>query len=339
MMCDNLNARTRDKTFEFIEKAKKIHGDKYDYSKVEYVNNKTKVCIICPIHGETWQTPNKHLTNKCGCYKCSVESRADKRRSYESFLQKAKQIHGDKYDYSKVNYINLKTKVCIICPKHGETWQTPQDHLNSFGCKYCGFEHRSKTKTKTTETIISQFKKIHKNKYDYSKVKYSGCFKNVCIICPIHGEFWQTPDNHLHGKGCPICSESKLEKNIRDFLSKNKITYKYQKMFKWLTNKKSMKLDFYLPKYNVAIECQGIQHFKGASNIMNGWFNGETNKNIIEENIEKIQKRDKLKHDLCNEHGIKMFYFSDIEKNLEYPYKIYRNLDLMLNDIKNNGNK
>ena len=107
-------------TYEFIEKAKKVHGDKYDYSKVEYVNSRTKICIICPQHGEFWQTPNAHLMKE-GCPKCKGENVSKvNRRTTNEFIEKAKKVHGDKYDYSKVDYKNNSTKVCIICPIHGE---------------------------------------------------------------------------------------------------------------------------------------------------------------------------------------------------------------------------
>ena len=124
---------------EFIEKAKIIHGDKYDYSKVEYVNSMVKVCIICPIHGEFFVKPNDHIHKKCGCVKCSGRYLSNK----EAFVEKARLIYGDKYDYSKVNYINNKTKVCIICPIHGEFWQRPNDHLNSSGCPICNSNIKS----------------------------------------------------------------------------------------------------------------------------------------------------------------------------------------------------
>ena len=99
----------------FIEKARKVHGNKYDYSKVEYHNNHEKVCIICPEHGEFWQTPKNHLKG-CNCPKCSNVYKM----SNEEWIEKAREIHGDKYDYSKTHYISNKLKVKIICPKHGE---------------------------------------------------------------------------------------------------------------------------------------------------------------------------------------------------------------------------
>ena len=102
-------------TKEFIEKAREVHGDKYDYSKVRYANSKTKVCIICPKHGEFWQEANSHLQGS-GCSKCCGNN------SYatEEFIEKAREVHGDKYNYSKVEYKGMHTKVCIICPEHGK---------------------------------------------------------------------------------------------------------------------------------------------------------------------------------------------------------------------------
>lgn len=123
----------RPATDEFISNSKSVHGNKYDYSKVKYINAKTKVCIICPTHGEFWQIPSSHLKSN-GCPKCTFPNT---NMSSEEFVIKAKQVHGDKYDYSKVKYVNIKTKVCIICPKHGEFWQSPENHLSGKGCQNC----------------------------------------------------------------------------------------------------------------------------------------------------------------------------------------------------------
>lgn len=124
-----------------IEKAIEKHGDKYDYSKVEYVNTKTKVCIICPEHGKFFQTPNDHVSGGKGCVKCGFASNALKRsKNIDKFIEDAKKLHGDKYDYSKVEYINSSTKVIIICKNHGELTeftQTPNKHLEGRGCPDC----------------------------------------------------------------------------------------------------------------------------------------------------------------------------------------------------------
>ena len=279
-------------TIQFIKEAKEVHGDKYDYSKVEYINAKTKVRIICPIHGEFWQKPNNHLY-KQGCPKC-----ANKNITTNEFIEQAKEVHGDKYDYSKVEYINNRTKVCIICPIHGEFWQLPNNHLQGKGCKDCGRISFSINKKLTLKEFIDKSKKIHYKKYDYSKVEYVNIKTKVCIICPIHGEFWQIPNDHLSGKGCPYCNESHLEYKINKLLNDNNIEFEREKKFDWLSKQS---LDFYLPKYDIAIECQGIQHFEPIK-----YFGGDENykKNVI---------RDTIKKDLLKEHNIHILYYTDLE--------------------------
>lgn len=141
------------------------------------------------------------------------------------FIKKARDVHGDKYDYSKVEYVNNKTKVCIVCPEHGEFWQRPDKHISrKDGCPNCGG-------TKKLDRYEFIWKAIQKHgyKYDYRKVEYKTTEENICIICHKHGEFWQTPHNHLSGCGCPICKESKLEKEIRIFLTKENILFESQK--------------------------------------------------------------------------------------------------------------
>ena len=311
-------------TEKFIEKAKKVHGDKYDYSKVEYVNNHTKVCIICPEHGEFWQTPSSHLTGR-GCKKCYNEKQKKSMRMNENvFIEKAKEIHGHKYDYSKTKYIDSSTKVCIICPEHGEFWQTPNNHLRGAGCKKCYEEKRKNTgngKRKTKEQFIKDAEKTHGNKYDYSKTKYVNSNTKICVICPEHGEFWTRPDHHLNGVGCPVCNDSHLEKEILEFLNKNKIEYIHKcdkKYFSWL---EKQHLDFYLPDYNVAIECQGIQHFEPRKR-----FGGK----LAYEKCILLDNRKKIK---CDKNGVKLLYY--IEKSNYTPDKYnFCDKDVLLKEIK-----
>lgn len=203
---------------EFIKKAQEVHGDKYDYSKVEYVNSRTKVCILCPKHGEFLQTPSEHIQGR-GCPFCA----GHKKYSLNEFIIKANHIHANKYSYSKVNYINNKTKVCIICPKHGDFWQKPNSHLSGAGCPICAQKIRQKSVTDTQSDFIFKAKKTHGNKYNYSKVNYINSASKVCIICPKHGEFWQTPRDHIAGHGCQKCAgwniydEDSFYKGARSF--------------------------------------------------------------------------------------------------------------------------
>ena len=313
-------------TSEFIEKAKNVHGEKYDYSKVEYVDAKTKVCIICPEHGEFWQTPSGHLSGK-GCKICGFEKmKILQRFTREEFIEKAKKKYGNKYDYSKVKYINSQTPVLIICKEHGNFLMRPNDHLQGQECPKCKLHKLRKKFAFTKEQFIDKARKIHGNRYDYSKVEYVNNRTKVCIICPKHGEFWQSPDKHLMGDNCPQCNRSKLEEKINNILTNNKINFEEQKHFKWL-GKQS--LDFYLPEYNVAIECQGIQHFRPLKRF--NYIDGFT----------EINNRDKLKYKLCLENKIKLIYYTEIKEYYTFLNEtlVKNEKDLMNKIIVNENNK
>ena len=199
-------------TEEFIQKAKAIHGDKYDYSKVQYVDAFTKVCIICPVHGEFMQTAHNHLRG-AGCSLCGrSQASYSRRKSNADFIAEANKVHGNQYDYSKVSYVDAKSKVIIICPKHGEFQQSPSNHLNGTGCPKCSHERIGKLSRNSKEWFIEKAHEVHGDRYDYSKVEYHDSSQKVCIICKEHGEFWQLPHAHLKGHGCPICA---IEQNTK----------------------------------------------------------------------------------------------------------------------------
>ena len=301
-------AMTKEK---FIERARDVHGNRYDYSKVNYINNHTRVCIICPEHGEFWQTPGNHLMG-AGCPRCFGKIK----KTSEEFISDAIKKHGTKYDYSKVNYINSSTKVCIICPEHGEFWQTPNSHLRGNGCPVCRVNRKL-----DNDRFVQRAKIVHNNKYDYSKTNYINEREPICVMCPEHGEFWQIARNHLYGHGCPKCGHifSKLEKEIKFFLEEQNIKYEVQKKFPWLKYTYPLSLDFYLPDYYIAIECQGEQHFKPVE-----YFGGISELNYVKE-------RGLKKKMLCKENGIKVLYFSDVI----YNDSIINNKEELLKKIKN----
>ena len=436
---------------EFIEKAKQIHGDKYDYSKVKYSSWYDKVCIICPEHGEFWQTPSNHIHKshkhgcpQCGkiksknialiqgkktfakfieeniqftanvddyitsnklltvvckkhgpfqitptnlyiqktpCPKCKEELKKPKKeknvidykqefidrlekkypnrfeyqnlnyvnreteiclydkllkeyvnviptsllnskhlssvKGYEKtnlptieFIEKAKEIHGDKYDYSKVNYIHSKTKVCIICPEHGEWWQTPNDHLKGHGCSVCANNIKW-----NIDEYISEVKKIHGNKYDYSKLVLGKQSQHITLICPEHGEFKIRAMHHLKGSGCPKCKGSGGEKALLNFFEEKHLYPQYNKFYKWLDNHQ---LDFYFPEYKLAIEVQGRQHFE--------------EKSFFHVTLEEQIKRDEKKKMLCEKNNVTLLYYANY--NMNFPYKVYTSVEELYEAMK-----
>lgn len=285
-------------TQDFIGKANKRHNGKYLYNKVEYVNKKVAVCITCKTHGDFWQKPYKHLIGH-GCPICGGSLRLTKK----GFIEKANLIHHNKYDYSQVEYKNNRTKICIVCPMHGKFYQIPDSHLRGCGCSKCKDESASKRLSYDLDTFIQKANAVHNNLYGYSKVTYIDSKTKVCIICPKHGEFNQKPNDHLRGHGCLRCKLSNMEKELEILLNRNNIKYEREKRFNWLIDRGEMRLDFYLPEYNVAIECQGGQHYKPID-----FFGG------VEEFNERV-KRDKLKYILCGENGVKLFYYAHSKYN------------------------
>ena len=180
---------------DFINEAKIVHGELYDYSKTNYVHALTKIIITCKTHGDFEQSPNTHLRGS-GCPKCSHST---KRKTTEEFIHESNKVHNNLYDYSNVNYINSNTNISIICKIHGDFEQSPINHLKSQGCPKCS------GRNKTTEKFINEATKIHNDLYDYSKVNYINSKNKIVIICKIHGDFEQSPINHLYKNGCPKC--------------------------------------------------------------------------------------------------------------------------------------
>jgi predicted Zn-ribbon and HTH transcriptional regulator len=270
-------------------------------------------------------TPHNHLYSKYGCSKCAPNYQY----TTEEWIEEVKRIHGNKYNYSKVVYIGNKKHVILICNDCGYEWeQTPNCHLRGGGCPKCAGVYQY-----TTEEWIEEAKKVHgEDEYDYSKVKYEGCETKVILIHKKCGhEFPQTPHSHLGGQGCPYCKKSKFENKAQLYLLEKNVAFIPQHTFKWLKNpetKHNLYLDFYLPDYNIAIECQGIQHFIPIKK-----FEGE-------DGYIKTCTRDELKYNLCKEHGIQVIYYSENKKLIPENYynTIYTNTTDMLNYLYESNN-
>jgi hypothetical protein len=197
----------------------KYSWKKYGYSKSVYINNYTKIIIICPIHGEFLQTPNKHLSGR-GCPKCGNFT-----LTLSDFINRSNQKHNFKFNYSKFVYINNKTEGIIICPIHGEFLQTPINHLNGKGCPNCKSDLISKLKRKPIEKFITDAILVHKSRYDYTDSFYVKNSNKIPINCKIHGIFYQRIQHHLDGHGCPKCHHriSKPENDFLDYLKIDKL--------------------------------------------------------------------------------------------------------------------
>lgn len=286
----------------FITRSNEKHNNQYDYSKVELKTVQDKVAIICKKHGEFLQTPGSHMRGR-GCPSCYEKLRGNSQKFNRGiFIERAKIIHGDKYDYSKVEYKNSQTKIIIICKKHGEFSQIPNSHLTGYGCQRCSGEKRAEDSRYTTEEFISQCKEVHGSRYDYSKTIY-GLRQDdkVTIICKKHGEFKQAASSHLCGRGCPKCIGSVGENKIRLFLEKMNIPFEEQKSFKTCVYRSRLRFDFWIPMYNLLIEFDGIQHY--PEEITKSYKYRFIR---ISKDIELVKARDEFKTKWCEENMINL---------------------------------
>lgn len=200
------------------------------------------------------------------------------RKTQEQFINDCLKLHKNKYDYSLVKYINNRTHVTIICPKHGKFKQTPYNHLTSCGCTLCGHERAVSTKSLTHSQFIEKSKQVHGETYDYSETKYVRCKDKVKIICPKHGGFYQRADQHLLGSGCPICNESKGEQIIRLWFVSHQIPFTPQKKFDDCRHILPLPFDFHIDNTNILIEFDGKQHFE-PHNFLSSPINSDKIKN------------------------------------------------------------
>lgn len=226
-----------------------------------------------------------------------------KRLTKNDFILKAKEKHGDKYDYSLVVYKNNKDKVEIICPIHGVFNQRPKDHMRGDGCPK--HKNQGDKLSHNNDIFIEKAKIIHGDKFEYDLVDYKNNYTKVKIKCRLHGIWEQKPSHHLYGKGCPSCNTSKGELKIQNILKNKNIKYLTQYSFVDCKYKKPLKFDLYLPDYNTCIEYDGQQHFQPILK-----FGGD-------KKLELNQLRDKIKENYCIENNINLIrvkYCDNIEE-------------------------
>lgn len=258
-------------TEDFISKAKEIHGDKYDYSLVDYQGSAVPVTIICPIHGPFEQKPTKHTSLKRGCPKCGGTAK----KTTEEFIADAKAVHSDKYDYSLAEYKTSFDPVVIICPLHGPWEVTPNNHVSlKTGCPRCGRNNTIAASMIPKEEFVVRAKNVHGNFYDYSKTTVEKLRSKSVITCPIHGDFEQDLQNHILGSRCPKCAhndkskqEGVIENLLKEWLPDLKVERNVRGIIPEFTTKKrgegrkaikNGELDLYVPEKKLAIEYNGM---------------------------------------------------------------------------------
>lgn len=296
---------------EWIERARAVHGNKYDYSLVEYSNLKTKVKIICPIHGITLQSPQGHLYG--GCRKCGREICSNNtRKSLQTLIEQASKVHNNKYDYSLIGktYKNNRSKVNVICPNHGPFLVKVFNHvISQTGCPRCSGRI-------TQEEWIARARIVHKDRYSYDNIKFRGSEKKIDILCEKHGEYSQAPFSHLQGHGCPSCNLSTGEIKIYNFLQSLGIPFEPQKTFDDCRGvKRPLPFDFYISSINLIIEFQGKQHF--TSDCWGGCTG-----------LKERQRLDSIKKKYCQEKGLRLL-------EIRYDEDIIQKLSEVLPEAKN----
>jgi endogenous inhibitor of DNA gyrase (YacG/DUF329 family) len=283
---------------KILERCREKHGDKFDYSQINYKNVSSKVEIICPVHGSFWQRLVNHYIHGNDCPKCS---KSKEKNTLEDFISKSKAVHGDNYDYSKVVYETNQSMVIIGCKKHGEFVQRAASHISGYACKKCVFEKR----LLSLNEFIYKAKAVHGDKFDYSKVVYTGNKNHVKVICPQHGAFRVTPNAHVSSKtGCALCMESKGERAVELFLKK----YGFDFIREYKIKPYLYRYDFFIPEFNIFIEFNGHQHYKPVP-----IFGGEKEHLLLKE-------RDKIKKDLIDQNNgelIILTYFHSKEGDVE----------------------
>jgi len=299
---ERTSEKQRKSTEQFIKESKEVHGDTYDYSDVKYITSSDPVLIRCKIHQLFPQRPYEHLSSR-GCRLCGIIYRSETtRKDPKLFLSQIKKIHGDTYNFEKVNYINEKHKVTIICKKHGEFLARPASLLKGIGCWECGIAKRSESLRKSSEQFINEANIIHKYTYLYEKVVYILSSQHVVITCKIHGDFPQNPSNHLAGAGCSRC-KFKSEGRIAIILNEFGIVHRQYRI-------ENRRFDYYLPDYNLLIERDGEQHYIG------NWYKKNQQESLIEQ-----RENDTYKTNLAKSSGFKIsripFWLNHEEEYIE----------------------
>ncbi len=296
-------------TEDWVKRAKSLHGDQYDYHLVEYVTAKINVNVICSKHGEWLCNPDSHISKGTGCPKCG----GSQKKTTSEFVDKAKLVHGENYDYSFVSYTNAHTNIKIVCTKHGSFKQSPTAHLSGQGCPKCGqdlitnklklninelnkrlYEKSNGMVTVDSETYIAankaanfickkhgEFRRLANSviygkhpclacakeqgfyldhttesftqvlhskfgcRYEIKEFIYRGKKTPIILICTEHGEFSIQAATAYKSSGCPVCSRLASQESRNIGLKKKNENTKQKRLYEWLNKVHKFHGDFY----------------------------------------------------------------------------------------------
>lgn len=297
---------------QYIEECEIVHGKGiFNYSKVFYTRGKDKITIICPNGHEFSQIAQEHL-NGHGCQKCT----GLKKFTQEEFEAIGTEIHKGKYSYAKARYINSSTKVTIICDCGYEFEQTPNSHLQGYGCKKCAGQY-----SPTTEEWKKMAIDIHGNDYGYDEVEYKNSDTKVKIWCNKHEEFfWQNPGNHITlGHGCKKCAiEENANRNrfttdevVEYFIEIHGDKYDYCDV-DYKNNRTPVKI--FCKKHKIYFEQSPCVHLRGCGCPICRSSQGELR---ITETLQKlnIYYKPQYKNDTCRNINELPFDFAILKNN------------------------
>lgn len=290
----------------FLERAEKVHANRYEYVENTYKNYTTKMQMFCSEHGFFEQTPHSHISMKTGCPLCGkLSAGVSNQKGWEVVSNMFISVHGDRYNYDSSSYLDVSHKMRIECSRHGWFEQKPYQHYFGHGCIKCSDEENAEKKKITFLEFIEKSLEIHGKKYSYDHSNYVDIFTPIYITCSKHGEFLQNPRNHYRGSGCPKCNSSKGEEKIRAILNDLSVEFIEQKTFDDLIHKKYLRCDFYLPYYNAVIEFNGIQHYEPIS-VFGGIYG-----------LKENQARDMIKYNFLREKKINLIIVRYDNENIK----------------------
>lgn len=303
-------------TSDFIERGSSLHKERFEYHHSVYSGLTKPIQICCKQHGLFRTTPKSHLyTRSGGCPDCLAKILKNALQLSEAdFLKRAKEIHGDRYEYQIVEYDGRHTKVTIVCPDHGRFCMRASRHLEGRGCRRCAFDRFQQVRRLSFWDFVEAVVSTHgAHRYDYQLSNHVNHSSKIKIHCPIHGQFEQPIRVHMQGHGCAACCQSAGEKKVRQALEILEVPFYEQHRFADCKSKRSLPFDFYVPDHSLLIEFDGRQHYSN-SELWGG-----------EEKLAETNRHDAIKTSFAQENGLSL---------LRIPYwDIESTEDLVLNAL------